>query len=115
MADAPRDPEVLPALPGALAPVPVARATDRALGRADTLTAYMAELAHHAPIDRRGQRLARRWAGAGLEAARRQAREPASGGQIAMEYRRAWVNVLDLIQSGNVAVEAVQRFDPYQA
>jgi RNA polymerase sigma-32 factor len=32
-----------------------------------------------------------------------------------MEYRRAWSNVLDLIQSGNVGLlEAVQRFDPYQ-
>jgi RNA polymerase sigma-32 factor len=35
--------------------------------------------------------------------------------KIAMEYRRAWVNVLDLIQDGNVGLmEAVQRFDPYR-
>src|SRR5690606_29076086 len=34
---------------------------------------------------------------------------------IAMEYRRAWTNLLDLIQEGNVGlVQAVQRFDPYQ-
>jgi RNA polymerase sigma factor (sigma-70 family) len=32
-----------------------------------------------------------------------------------MEYRRAWTNVLDLIQDGNVGLlEAVQRYDPYQ-
>jgi RNA polymerase sigma-32 factor len=35
--------------------------------------------------------------------------------KIAMEYRRAWSSVLDLIQSGNVGLlEAVQRFDPYK-
>ena len=35
--------------------------------------------------------------------------------KIAMEYRRAWTNVLDLIQDGNVGLlQAVQRFDPYQ-
>ena len=35
--------------------------------------------------------------------------------KIAMEYRRAWTNVLDLIQDGNVGLlEAVKRFDPYQ-
>ena len=35
--------------------------------------------------------------------------------KIAMEYRRAWVNVLDLIQEGNLGLmQAVQRFDPYR-
>ena len=35
--------------------------------------------------------------------------------KIAMEYRRAWTNTLDLIQEGNVGLmEAVQRFDPYK-
>jgi len=35
--------------------------------------------------------------------------------KIAMEYRRAWTNVLDLIQDGNVGLmEAVQRYDPYR-
>jgi RNA polymerase sigma-32 factor len=33
--------------------------------------------------------------------------------KIAMEYRRAWTNVLDLIQEGNLGLlQAVQRFDP---
>ena len=32
-----------------------------------------------------------------------------------MEYRRAWVNVMDLIQEGNIGLaEAVKRFDPYR-
>ena len=35
--------------------------------------------------------------------------------KIAMEYRRAWVNVMDLIQEGNIGLaEAVKRFDPYR-
>ena len=34
--------------------------------------------------------------------------------KIAMEYRRAWTNTLDLVQEGNVGLmEAVQRYDPY--
>jgi len=42
-------------------------------------------------------------------------REPAAVVKIAMEYRRTWTNVLDLIQEGNVGLlQAVQRFDPYQ-
>lgn len=35
--------------------------------------------------------------------------------KIAMEYRRAWVNVMDLIQEGNIGLaEAVRRYDPYR-
>jgi RNA polymerase sigma-32 factor len=35
--------------------------------------------------------------------------------KIAMEYRRVWANVLDLIQEGNVGLlQAVKRFDPYR-
>ena len=35
--------------------------------------------------------------------------------KIAMEYRRTWTNVLDLIQEGNLGLmQAVQRFDPDQ-
>ena len=35
--------------------------------------------------------------------------------KIAMEYRRTWTNVLDLIQEGNLGLlQAVQRFDPTQ-
>ena len=118
MADPPRRSEVLPALPERRAPVPAARPSDRALGRFDTLSAYMAELAHHPPIDRdEEQRLAQRWVKErDLEAARRLVLANLRlVVKIAMEYRRAWVNVLDLIQSGNVGLmEAVQRFDPYQ-
>lgn len=35
--------------------------------------------------------------------------------KIAMEYRRTWANVMDLIQEGNMGLaEAVKRFDPYR-
>ena len=35
--------------------------------------------------------------------------------KIAMEYRRSWTNLLDLIQEGNLGLlQAVQRFDPEQ-
>jgi len=126
MADASRDPEVLPALPEKALPekklsekkaLP-ARPAERGVARADTLTAYLAELSQHPPIDREEeQRLARRWVEQrDVEAARQLVLANLRlVVKIAMEYRRAWVNVLDLIQSGNVGLmEAVQRFDPYQ-
>ena len=35
--------------------------------------------------------------------------------KIAKQYRRAWVNIMDLIQEGNIGLgEAVKRFDPYR-
>ena len=35
--------------------------------------------------------------------------------KIALEYRRAWVQVMDLVQEGNIGLaEAVKRFDPYR-
>ncbi len=35
--------------------------------------------------------------------------------KIAMEYRRVWANLLDLIQEGNVGLlQGVRRFDPYR-
>jgi RNA polymerase sigma-32 factor len=118
MADPPQRPEVLPAVPAPRVPAPAPRKSDRALGRVDTLSAYMAELAHHAPISRDEEhQLALRWTEQrDLEAARQLVLANLRlVVKIAMEYRRAWVNVLDLIQSGNVGLmEAVQRFDPYQ-
>jgi RNA polymerase sigma-32 factor len=35
--------------------------------------------------------------------------------KLAYKYRRAWTNILDLVQEGNVGlVEAVQRYDPFK-
>jgi RNA polymerase sigma-32 factor len=101
-------PDVVPA------PAPSARGLDTS----DALTRYMAELRLHAPISREEERaLAVRW---------REQGDPDAGRRlvlsnlrlvvkIAMEYRRTWTNLLDLIQEGNVGLlQAVQRFDPEQ-
>jgi len=102
--------------PDAIIPAPVSR--DRALEPTDALTRYMAELAQHAPISREEEHeLAVRWREEGdIEAARQLVLSNLRlVVKIAMEYRRAWVNVLDLIQEGNLGLmQAVQRFDPYR-
>jgi RNA polymerase sigma-32 factor len=98
--------------------VPQSSSSDRSLGPVDALSAYMAQLANYAPISREEEHaLAVRWVEDGDEDAARQLTlaNLRLVVKIAMEYRRAWTNVLDLIQSGNVGLlEAVQRFDPYQ-
>ncbi len=98
-------------------PVP-ADATTPGSSQATALTAYMSQLRHHAPIDREEEHaLAVRWIEEGdVDAARLLVLSNLRlVVKIAMEYRRAWTNTLDLIQEGNVGLmEAVQRFDPYQ-
>jgi RNA polymerase sigma-32 factor len=98
----------------ALVPAAPARPPERA----DPLSAYLAELRHHAPIPREEEHaLAVRFIEEGdLEAARRLVLANLRlVVKIAMQYRRAWTNVLDLIQEGNVGLlQAVKRFDPYQ-
>jgi RNA polymerase sigma-32 factor len=78
----------------------------------------MAELRHHAPISREEEHgLAVRWRESGdLEAARRLVLSNLRlVVKIALEYRRSWTNLLDLVQEGNVGLlQAVQRFDPEQ-
>jgi RNA polymerase sigma-32 factor len=88
------------------------------LERSDTLTRYFAELRRHPPLDRDEEHaLAVSLKEQGdLEAARRLVLSNLRlVVKIAMEYRRAWTNVLDLIQEGNVGLlQAVKRYDPYQ-
>jgi RNA polymerase sigma-32 factor len=78
----------------------------------------MSQLRHHAPITREEEHeLAVRWIEEGdVEAAKQLVLSNLRlVVKIAMEYRRAWTNSLDLIQEGNVGLmEAVQRFDPYK-
>ncbi len=101
--------------PGARAPVPV---RERGVGPTDPLARYMAELGKHPPISREQEReLAVRWRESGdVEAARQLVLANLRlVVKIAMEYRRAWINTLDLIQEGNVGLlQATHRFDPYQ-
>jgi len=107
----------LPAVPStaARAPVPL---RERGVGRSDPLARYMAELAKHPPISREEEHaLALRWREAGdVEAARLLVLANLRlVVKIAMEYRRAWTNTLDLIQEGNVGLlQATHRFDPHQ-
>ncbi|RIK94754.1 MAG: RNA polymerase subunit sigma-70 [Proteobacteria bacterium] len=114
--DEPAEPTRLPAPVDAPAlPAPAPR---REIERGDALSRYMAQLREHAPIPREEEHaLALRWVEAGdVEAARRLVLANLRlVVKIAMEYRRTWTNVLDLIQEGNLGLmQAVQRFDPYQ-
>jgi RNA polymerase sigma-32 factor len=110
--------EILPAETAAPA-LPAVPSADKSVGPVDALSAYMSQLGQHPPISREEEHeLAVRWVEEGdAEAARTLVLSNLRlVVKIAMEYRRAWTNVLDLIQDGNVGLlEAVQRYDPYQA
>jgi RNA polymerase sigma-32 factor len=110
--------EAAPAPDAARLPVPSRPSSERALEPVSALTRYMAELRHHAPISREEEHeLAVLWVEQGdVDAARRLVLANLRlVVKIAMEYRRAWTNTLDLIQEGNVGLmEAVQRYDPYR-
>jgi RNA polymerase sigma-32 factor len=92
--------------------------TDRAVEPVDALTHYMTQLRSYPPISREEEHeLAVKWVEEGdLDAARRLVLANLRlVVKIAMEYRRTWTNVLDLIQDGNIGLmEAVQRYDPYR-
>ena len=109
------EPILVPEAPGVSVPVPAAR---QEVESGDTLSRYMAQLREHAPIPREEEHaLALRWTEHhDVDAARSLVLANLRlVVKIAMEYRRSWTNVLDLIQEGNVGLmQAVQRFDPYQ-
>jgi RNA polymerase sigma-32 factor len=112
-----RDDDPAPAAPSGSLPIPTDPKAP-GVSQASALTAYMSQLRHHAPITREEEHeLAVRWTEEGdVEAAKQLVLSNLRlVVKIAMEYRRAWTNTLDLIQEGNVGLmEAVQRFDPYQ-
>ena len=87
-------------------------------GQGTALSNYMSQLSEHAPISREDEHeLAIRWTEEGdMDAGRRLVLSNLRlVVKVAMEYRRAWTNTLDLIQEGNMGLmEAVQRYDPYQ-
>jgi RNA polymerase sigma-32 factor len=120
----PRDPEeptvATPEDPPASAVplLPAVQGVPVGIERADTLSRYFAELRRYPPLDREEEhRLAVRLTEQGdLEAARKLVLANLRlVVKIAMDYRRAWTNVLDLVQEGNVGLlQAVRRYDPYQ-
>lgn len=97
------------------APAP---AGSTALARRDPLAAYMGEVRRHPLLTRDEEHeLAVRW----VEQGDREAGRTLVTSnlrlvvKIAHEYRRAYQNLLDLVQEGNVGlVRAVQKFDPYR-
>ena len=109
-----------PATPAALAPeqrlpVPASRSSLDAVPR-DTLARYFAEVGKYPLLSREEE----------LELAQRvfRSNDPDAAQKlvlsnlrlvvkIALEYRRVWTNLLDLIQEGNVGLlQGVRRFDP---
>lgn len=98
--------------------LPAPREASSALDRPDSLGRYFAELRKFPPLTREEEHdLAVRLVEQGDRDAARilVLRNLRLVVRIAMDYRRAWTNVLDLIQEGNVGLlQAVQRYDPYQ-
>ncbi len=89
-----------------------------ALARRDPMSAYMAEARQHPLLTREQEYdLAVRWVEDGdADAARRLVTSNLRlVVKIAHEYRRAYQNLLDLVQEGNIGlVKAVHKFDPYR-
>jgi len=111
--DDPTGGEARPADPDARAIVP---AGDRALAPFDPFRRYMAELSRYPPLSREEeQELARRYRDTGDRDAlfRLVTANLMLVVRIALSFRRAARNLLDLIQEGNVGLlQAVERFDP---
>jgi len=105
-------------VPTATKPARPPSPSERALEPSDSLSRYFAELRQYPPLAREEEHaLALKVVGGGdREAARRLVLANLRlVVKIAMQYRRAWTNVLDLIQEGNVGLlQAVLRYDPYQ-
>jgi len=99
-------------------PLPAIAPKDRALEPLDTLQRYYQELAKYPPLTREEEHeLAIKMVEEDdLDAARQLVVSNLRlVVKIAMEYRRAWTNALDLIQEGNTGLmEAVKRYDPYK-
>lgn len=107
----------IPSATTALAPVPAA-AGSGALVRQDPLSAYLAEIRRYPVLSREEEHeLAVRYFEEGDEEAayRLITSNLRLVVMIAREYQRAFHNLLDLVQEGNVGLlEAVKKFDPYR-
>ena len=112
---APLDPAPAPPAPSSSLPVPAARPSIESVPR-DALARYFAEVGRYPLLSREEE----------LELAERvhESNDPEAAQKlvlsnlrlvvkIALEYRRVWTNLLDLIQEGNVGLlQGVRRFDP---
>jgi RNA polymerase sigma-32 factor len=99
-------------------PEPVIEKGDRTLGRFDPFAAYFSEIQRHPLLTPDEQHtLAVKYAQTGdvKAAARLVTANLRLVVKIAYEYRRAYRNLMDLIQEGNVGLmQAVKRYDPYR-
>lgn len=98
--------------------LPARRPSTSELLIADELSRYLSEVRRYPLLERREeQRLSEQYYEDGDREA---AKQLVTGNlrlvvKIARQYRRAWVNIMDLIQEGNIGLgEAVKRFDPYR-
>ena len=96
----------------------VARSADRELGRYDPFTAYLSEVQRHTLLTPEEEKeISTRYAQTGdvKAAARMVTANLRLVVKIAYEYRRAYRNLMDLIQEGNIGLmQAVKRYDPYR-
>jgi RNA polymerase sigma-32 factor len=98
--------------------VPKALSKSTALTRSDPLAAYMREVERHALLTREQEHeLAVHYTKTGDvdAAARLVTANLRLVVKLAYEYRRAYKNMMDLIQEGNIGLmQAVKRYDPYR-
>ena len=91
---------------------------ERGLARVDPLHAYMREIQKHPLLTPEEEAtLSRRYAETGdvKAAARMVTANLRLVVKISFEYRRAYRNIMDLVQEGNIGrMQAVKRFDPYR-
>ena len=95
-----------------------ARSGDGSIAKYDPLQAYMREVQRHALLTQDEEHdLATRYVKTGTcdAAARLVTANLRLVVKIAYEYRRAYKNIMDLIQEGNIGLmQAVKRYDPYR-
>jgi RNA polymerase sigma-32 factor len=98
--------------------VPKALSKSTALARSDPLAAYMREVERHALLTREQEHeIAVHYTKTGDvdAAARLVTANLRLVVKIAYEYRRAYKNMMDLVQEGNIGLmQAVKRYDPYR-